>query len=179
MVALRRRVMEKKMMMAPSTGYGGGGGVEQAAFVAAASSVNNNHTLRRCSTSLSSSSTTKSSSPYNEGDSNNNLLFTSRGGHQQTQMEQRHRHRVPRIDEPNLYDIPPNIYPTYRPIPLILRMIINVSSAILIARIKSWKHLISILKNVYHHLLSSLSFTEALTSTSSNNNIINYIYNLY
>ena len=180
-MALRMRGMEKMMMMAPSTGYhGGGGSMEQAAFVAAASSVNNHHTLRRCSTSLSSSSTAAtSSSLYNEGDnnrSNSGLLFTSRGGHQQTQMQQQRHHRVPRIDEPNLYDIPPNIHPTYRPIPLILRMIINVSSAILIARIKSWKHLISILKNVYHHLPSSLSFTQALTTTStSNNNIINYM----
>ena len=44
-----------------------------------------------------------------------------------------HQPMIPRTDEPNLYNLPLDLYPTYRPMPLILRLVLPIISAVIVA----------------------------------------------
>lgn len=52
----------------------------------------------------------------------------------QYKQQQRKRLRIARPDEPNLFDIPPNLHPTYQTVPILLRAGIIVASALLVGR---------------------------------------------
>lgn len=56
--------------------------------------------------------------------------YSSYQGELQTQHQQP---MIPRKDEPNLYNIPLDLYPTYRPMPLILRLILPIISSVIVA----------------------------------------------
>ena len=142
--------MVEKIPTAPSAGCGGG---SAAGFV---SPPANNFQHRGgdivISSSLQSSASSAATS-YNENNnnSNNDSAFPSRGGHQSrlsTEIQQ--KQRVPRPDEPNLFDIPSDIYPTYRPLPFLVRLLINLSSTAL-----SWKEFITLTFTLHHRLISA------------------------
>jgi len=76
--------------------------------------------------SITASSSLSSSTFSFEGDT----FF--RGGDQSTQLLQ--QQRVPRSDEPNLFDIPADLSPTYRPVPMLIQIAIIVASASLVGR---------------------------------------------
>jgi len=111
---------------------------------------------RTISSSLQSSSSAFSAiaESYNENNNNNNndSIFSSRGGHQSYQSTeiQQKQQRVPRPDEPNLYDIPSIISPTYRPLPFLVRVLINLSSAAI-----NWKKFITLTSTIHHRHISA------------------------
>lgn len=130
--------------MAPSGGCGGG--FEATAFVSPPANRS-----RMISSSLLSSASSAAAVSYNDENNNSDSIFHSRGGHQSHQStEIQQTQRVPRSDEPNLYDIPSDIYATYRPLPFLVRILISLSSAAI-----SWKEFITLKFNVHHRLIST------------------------
>lgn len=53
--------------------------------------------------------------------------------YQGEQLQSLHQPLIPRTDEPNLYNLPTELYPTYRPMPLILRLVLPIVSAVIVA----------------------------------------------
>ena len=150
------KVGRMMMMMAPSSSSGCGGKSfgSTAAFVMGSSSsrssnynnkLSNTLRWRRSSSSasiatatttlLSSSSSTLADDSLFDQQGNVNpattatLVATNQNQKQQHQLE-----RVPRANEPNLYDIPSNLNPTYQPMPLLLQITIAISSALIVGR---------------------------------------------
>jgi len=117
--------------MAPSANFfgAGGGGGGTPAFVPCkeASFLRRRSTASTSTTSLSpcTFSTTSLSSSASLADDS---FF--RGGDQSQQGQQ----RVSRPDEPNLFEIPPELSATYRPIPLLLQLFIGIASALVVGR---------------------------------------------
>ena len=130
--------------MAPSGGCGGGS--EATAFVSPPANRS-----RMISNSFQPSASSAAVSYYNDENSNSDSIFHSRGGHQSHQStEIQQTKRVPRSDEPNLYEIPSDIHATYRPLPFLVRILISLSSAAI-----SWKKFITLTFTVHHRLIST------------------------
>ncbi|KAL7440757.1 LOW QUALITY PROTEIN: hypothetical protein ACHAXM_007456 [Skeletonema potamos] len=158
----RMRGRVEKIPMVPSAGCSGGG---SAAATTTAFVANNFQRVRpgggdderRGRTTISSSSSSSAaSSSYNESNNNNHTastIFSSRGGHQShqsTEIQPKKQSRVPRHDEPNLYDIPSILRPTYRPLPFLVRIFINLSSAAI-----SWKEFFTLTFTIHHKNISA------------------------
>jgi len=152
----------EKIPMVPSAGCSGGG---SAAATTTAFVANNFQRVRpgggdderRGRTTISSSSSSSAaSSSYNESNNNTHTastIFSSRGGHQShqsTEIQPKKQSRVPRHDEPNLYDIPSILRPTYRPLPFLVRIFINLSSAAI-----SWKEFFTLTFTIHHKNISA------------------------
>jgi len=113
--------------------------------------------LQRQSTSISTTSI-GSSIPL-EDDS-----FLRGGGDQsssssyQQQQDKEKLQRVPRQDEPNLYNIPSNLHPTYQPIPIIIQLLIAIISASIVGRngLSTFIKSISIHKWIFKQLFKSM-----------------------
>ncbi len=131
--------------MAPSGGCGGGS--EATAFVSPPA----NRSRMVSNSLLQSSASSAAAVSYNGENNKSDSIFHSRGGHQSHQStEIQQTQRVSRCDEPNLYDIPSDIHATYRPLPLLVRILISLSSAAI-----SWKEFITLTFTVHHRLISA------------------------
>jgi len=121
--------------MVPNIGYAGGGSGGSHTPASAFATIGSGHKaplsiLRRrssaatvCLASSASSSLADDSFYRGAGDQSS-----------QYQQQQRKRLRVARPDEPNLFDIPPDLHPTYQTVPILLRAGIIVASALLVGR---------------------------------------------
>lgn len=113
-------------------GGGGGDGISDEVVRAAAFATSSTlrrlwrrHTLASSSSILGGSATRASSSSIDD-------LYSSYQKELQPQQQQQQT-MIPRKDEPNLYNIPLDLYPTYRPMPLIIRLILPIISAVIVA----------------------------------------------
>ena len=142
--------MEKKTMMAPS----GRSDAAAAAFTSLPIvNVPSPREHERSKTILQSSASSVTESYDDESNNNTNCsMFATRGGHQsyESKNEIQTKQRVSRPDEPNLYDIPADIYPTYRPLPILVRVLISLSSVAI-----SWKEFITLQFTSHHRLVSA------------------------
>jgi len=119
---VRKMVMGKRMMMAPSIGSGGG----MAAFV-----PNKAPLLRRRNTSSTAaflSSSLSADDAFNRGGDQSSLSTS------QQPLKLQKKQRVPRPDEPNLYDIPSDLHASYQPMPILLQVGIAIASAAIVGR---------------------------------------------
>ena len=143
---------------------GGGDGNEMTGVAAFATSSTFRRLWRRhslaSSSSLGGSATSASSSTIDES-------YSSYQGELQTQQQQP---MIPRKDEPNLYNLPTELYPTYRPMPLIIRLILPIISTFIIATSRwnryslpiRWSDMLSPL-NIHRVLLSPHVLRHALS----------------
>ena len=139
---MKKRGIVGKTPMAPSCGYGGGS--ETTAFISPPANRG------RSSSSLQSSASSASASFNNENNTSDSI-FSSRGGHQSHQSTDIQQiQRVARSDESNLYDIPSDLYATYRPLPFLVRILISLVSAAV-----SWKQFITLTFTYHHRLVSA------------------------
>lgn len=118
----RRRSVKKTMIqMVPSINLPGGGDRHHHQSGVATAFVSTPLLLQRQRTSISNASSIGSSIPL-EDDS------FLRGGDSYQQQDKKLQ-RVARQDEPNLYNIPSNLHPTYQPIPFVIQLLIAIISA--------------------------------------------------
>ncbi|KAL7544131.1 hypothetical protein ACHAWF_007518 [Thalassiosira exigua] len=85
----------------------------------------------RASSLSSSSSSSLAEEPLFRGGG-----ASSRGGRGQgsSYQKQRRGKRVPRLDEPYLFDVPPDLDATYRPVPLFIKAAVLLASVLLVGR---------------------------------------------
>jgi len=143
------------IQMVPSINLRGGG--DHQSRVATAF-VSPSLLLQRQSTSISTSASSIGSSIPLEDDS-----FLRGGGDQssssyQQQQDKKKLQRVGRQDEPNLYNIPSNLHPTYQPIPIIVQLLIAIISASIVGRVglSTFLKSISLHKWLFKQLLKSM-----------------------
>ena len=129
----------KRTMMAPSVSYFGGiggdadeagsGSFGRAGIGAAFAFVRGIRFRRRtASVGVASSTARLSSSPSLAGDGS----FHPGGNRAQQQLQR--DDRIPRPDEPNLFEIPSHLRATYRPLSILFHLVIVIASALLVQR---------------------------------------------
>jgi len=141
------------IQMVPSINLRGGGDHQSGVATAF---VSPSLLLQRQSTSISTSASSIGSSIPLEDDS------FLRGGDQSSssyhQQDKKKLQRVARQDEPNLYNIPSNLHPTYQPIPIIVQLLIAIISASIVGRVglSTFLKSISLHKWLFKQLLKSM-----------------------
>lgn len=130
--------MGKRTMTVPNLGFHGIGGVDSggmmtttmpAAFVTSKDSL-----FLRHGGNAASTSTTSGLSPPTFLSLSSSAALADESMFQGNNQSQRQNQRVVRPDEPNLFEIPPDLSPTYRPIPIVLRFVIVIASALFVGR---------------------------------------------
>ena len=127
--------MKKTMIqMVPSINLRGGGGDQSRVATAFVSTP---LLLQRQGTSISttSSSSIGSSIPLEDDSFLRGGDQSSSSSYYQQQQDKKKLQRVPRQDEPNLYNIPSNLHPTYQSIPIIIQLLIAIISASIVGRV--------------------------------------------
>ena len=116
------------MMMVPSVNIRGGNGNEavSSAFVAPHSNNMSSLFLQRQGTSISTAAYSSTASLLEDDGS----FF--RGGDDQQYQQRRNEIMIARQDEPNLYNFPSYLKPTYQPMSMLLQIFIAIVSAIIV-----------------------------------------------
>mmetsp|Transcript_2222 Transcript_2222/g.4769 ORF Transcript_2222/g.4769 Transcript_2222/m.4769 type:complete len:678 (-) Transcript_2222:162-2195(-) len=125
----------------------GGEGAAGTSLLAFIDGFNNASSLRRRRCIKSSSSTSSvvgtpiasiaasSSSLSSTSVAADDSFFRNRGGDQSAAQQLPPRpERIPRPDEPNLFEIPSDLHPAYKPVPIVLRAGIALASAAIVGR---------------------------------------------
>ena len=163
--------MGKRVMMVPSVNLRGGvvsgAPSSNAAFV----KVHHRPFLQRRSTS--SSSTTATSISSSSDSSLTDDSFYQESTYQQTLQES--TRIVARPDEPNLFNIPSDLRPTYRPLPMLLQLFIVIVSAVLVGRNGISQLLNSSRTSIFQQLFATPLFSQRIFSTSSIRKLISFV----
>ena len=164
--------MGKRVMMVPSVNLRGGvvsgAPSSNAAFV----KVHHRPFLQRRSTS--SSSTTATSISSSSDSSLTDDSFYQESTYHQVLLQESTR-IVARPDEPNLFNIPSDLRPTYRPLPMLLHLFIVIASAILVGRNGISQLLNSSRTSIFQQLFATPLFSQRIFSTSAIRKLISFV----